>query len=187
MEVFFSTSNKHKIEEANKIGAEFGVLFRQVFVPYPEVRDDLVEIVAEEGVKFVYGILNHAVIVEDSGLFIEALKGFPGAYSAYVQGKIGNKGILKLMNGEEKRNAKFISAVSYFDGKTLKTFRGEVEGEIAFEEKGKKGFGYDPVFIPLKHSKTFAEDEDLKNKISHRRKSIQEFCSFAGKNLKNKT
>jgi len=179
--VFFSTSNKHKIEEANKIGAEYGVSFKQVLIPYPEVRSDSVDIVAEEGVKFVYGVLNHAVIVEDSGLFIEALKGFPGVYSAYVQDKIGNKGILKLLSGEKKRNAKFISAVSYFDGKILRTFRGEVEGEISLEERGEKGFGYDPIFIPFNYSKTFSEDEDLKNKISHRRKSIQAFCLFAKK------
>lgn len=178
IEIFFSTSNKHKVYEANKIGLNFRVSFKQITVDYPEIRDESVERVAEEGVKFVYKIFNKPLIVEDSGLFIEALNGFPGPYSAYVQKKIGNKGIIKLMEGEQNRNAKFISAVSYFDGKTLKTFTGEVEGKISSEEKGGLGFGYDPVFIPSEHNKTFAEDENLKNEISHRRKSIEKFCKF---------
>lgn len=178
MEIFFSTSNKHKVSEANRIGLNFGVSFRQITIEYPEIRDESVERVAEEGVKFVYKIFGKPVIVEDSGLFIEALNGFPGSYSAYVYKKIGNIGIINLMSGEKKRNAKFISAVSYFDGKTLKTFTGEVEGRISYKVQGKQGFGYDPIFIPKGYNKTFAEDENLKNKISHRQKSIEKFCRF---------
>ena len=178
MKVLFVTGNEHKASEANEIGAEFGVEFARVDCPYPEVRDEDVRVVAREGAHYVYGKLVEPVIVEDAGLFIDALDGFPGSYSSFVFKKIGHEGILKLLEGEENRKACFVSAVGYTDGSEIKIFEGVIEGEITRELRGDAGFGYDTIFQPAGSEKTFAEDSVNKSKVSHRRKSVQAFCEF---------
>ncbi len=174
----FATSNPHKVREGNLVGGEFGIEFVQVKLGYPEVRDEDVSVVAEEGAWFVFDRVREPVIVEDAGLFIEALKGFPGSFSAFVFHKIGNRGILKLLEGEVNRRAEFISAVGYCDEGGVRVFKGTVEGLIAGGERGLEGFGYDPIFTPLDYERTFAEDPDLKARVSHRRKAFQKFCEW---------
>ncbi|MBD3388564.1 MAG: XTP/dITP diphosphatase [Candidatus Altiarchaeales archaeon] len=176
MEVLFATSNTNKVEEANKIAAEYGMSFQQVNIIYPEVRAESVSKVAGEGVRYVYEKLKRPVIVEDSGLFIDALNDFPGTYSAYVFKRIGCEGILKLLDGVEDRRARFKSAIGYCDKKGVKVYEGVVEGSIPCEMRGSKGFGYDPIFKPLDSEKTFAEDPAHKNRASHRRKATELLC-----------
>jgi XTP/dITP diphosphohydrolase len=178
VEVLFATSNQNKVSEANKVGQEYGVSFRQINVMYPEIRADSVRTVAEDGARFVFSQMNRAVIVEDSGLFIEALNGFPGAYSSFVFGKIGNAGILRLLDGVEDRRARFVSAIGYKDDDGESLFEGVSEGYITPQERGKHGFGYDPIFMPEGSTKTFAEDLKKKHEVSHRRKAAELFCKF---------
>jgi XTP/dITP diphosphohydrolase len=178
VKINFATSNKFKVDEANSVGKKFGIIFMQIFQDYPEIRDESVEKIAEEGAKFVFQKVKKAVIVEDTGLYIEVLDGFPGSYSKFVFQKIGNEGILKLLKGEEKRNATFISAVGYCDDQGARVFTGFMNGKISKEIKGKGGFGYDPIFLPEGYEKTFAEDYELKSKISHRKKAFEGFCRW---------
>ncbi len=179
--VKFATSNPHKVREGNLVGKKFGIDFVQIKQSYPEIRDEDVSKVAEEGGRFVFDKIKEPIIVEDTGLFIEALNGFPGSFSAFVFRKIGNDGILKLLGSEKDRNAEFISAIGYCDENGVKIFKGIVKGSIADEKKGMEGFGYDPIFIPTGYGKTFAEDPDLKSRISHRRKAFQKFCEWLTK------
>lgn len=179
--VLFATSNKFKVDEANFVGKKFSIEFVQINQPYPEIRDENVEKVAEEGAKFVFRKIKKSVIVEDTGLYIESLNGFPGSYSKFVFEKIGNEGILKLLKGEKNRNATFVSSVGYFDGKIKKIFTGKVQGKILKEIRGKEGFGYDPIFLPEGQEKTFAEDYEVKKKISHRKKAFEKFCEWVTK------
>lgn len=178
MKILFATSNIHKVLEGNEIGKEFGIEFKQISVPYPEIRDEDVGKVAEDGAKFVFSKIKKPVIVEDTGLFINALNGFPGPYSAFVFGKIGNEGILRLMKGINNRKAEFISAIGYCDSNGVKIFKGILEGTISKSPKGDKGFGYDPIFLPDKSRRTLAENFKLKNKISHRKKAFEKFCKW---------
>ncbi|MEM0332314.1 MAG: non-canonical purine NTP pyrophosphatase, partial [Archaeoglobaceae archaeon] len=113
------------------------------------------------------------------GLFIEALKGFPGVYSSYVFKTIGNEGILKLMDGITNRRAYFKAVLAYWDGKEIHIFEGKVEGEIATEIRGSGGFGFDPIF--LYNKKTFAEMGDEKNEVSHRRRVLEKFFTWLQK------
>ncbi|MGC8555679.1 MAG: RdgB/HAM1 family non-canonical purine NTP pyrophosphatase [Conexivisphaera sp.] len=109
-------------------------------------------------------------IVEDSGLFVASLRGFPGPYSSYVMSTVGYRGLLRLLEGSEDRGAYFESAVAYTDPEgRIRVFTGRVYGMIAEEPAGSGGFGFDPVFIPAGYSRTFAE-MDLREKswISHR-------------------
>ncbi|RLF42286.1 MAG: non-canonical purine NTP pyrophosphatase, partial [Thermoplasmata archaeon] len=112
-----------------------------------------------------------------------SLSNFPGVYSAYVFKRIGCKGILKLMEDKKDRYAEFRSVIVYKEkGKRTKIFIGKCEGEIAFEEKGNRGFGFDPIFIPYGSSKTFGEmDVEEKNKYSHRGKSVEMLVKYLEK------
>jgi XTP/dITP diphosphohydrolase len=176
--VRFATSNPHKVAEGNRVGREYEIRFEQLLVPYPEIRDENVAVVAEDGVRFVYAKVSGPVIVEDTGLFIDALKGFPGAYSAFAYRKIGCNGILKLLAGEKNRAAHFSSAIGYCDQDGVKVFEGSVAGRIADTESGSGGFGFDSVFIPEGFEKTFGEDSETKNRVSHRRIAFQKFCEW---------
>jgi len=178
MQILFATSNPHKVEEVRKIGRDYGIEFIRLAQSYPEIRDEDVERVAEDGAKQVYEAVKKPVVVDDTGLYIDALKGFPGPFSSYVFKKIGCEGILRLMDKADNRGAVFVSAVGYCDGKRLLTFRGECRGTITDRMRGPAVFGYDPIFLPDGEKKTFAEDGEMKDRVSHRRKSFDAFCRW---------
>jgi len=182
MQVLFATSNSHKIFEANAVGQLHEIEFEPRQVDYPEIRSNYVAEIATEGAKYVYSKIQKPVIVEDSGLFVESLKGFPGPYSRFVYEKIGCEGIMKLLSDVSDKSARFISAVGYADESGVKVFEGQVKGILTENPRGSEGFGYDPIFIPLNYNKTFAEDVNYKNKVSHRRMAFELLCSF----LKNR-
>jgi XTP/dITP diphosphohydrolase len=167
--IYFVTSNKGKFAEARAIFEDLV----QRDIGYAEIQADTLEEVALYGMREVAARLQGPVMLEDAGLFVEALKGFPGVYSAYVQKTIGNAGILRLMEGQENRKAYFKSVVAYAEpGMETVMFSGEVHGQIGFEARGKKGFGYDPIFYVGDVS--LAEmDLENKNQISHRAGSMR--------------
>jgi len=143
---------------------------------YKEIQADSLEEVVKDALNTINSIDN-GVFIEDAGLFIKALNGFPGVYSSYIENTIGNDGILKLMKDVNDRKAVFKSVIG-FKGSDIKIFEGEVKGEIALESRGTKGFGYDPIFIPEGHKKTFAEDFELKSRISHRKRALEKLARF---------
>ena len=171
--IYFITGNKNKFEEAKKLMDNIEMLH----IPYPEIQADSLEEVAEYGVEYLKGKIKGKFFLEDSGLFIDSLNGFPGVYSAYVFKTIGNDGILKLMKGIENRNAYFKAVIGYYDG-SLHLFEGTCHGKISYKKRG-GGFGYDPIFIPEGSKKTFGEmSKEEKNKFSHRGKAMQNFIKF---------
>ncbi|MEM4272016.1 MAG: RdgB/HAM1 family non-canonical purine NTP pyrophosphatase, partial [Candidatus Bilamarchaeaceae archaeon] len=172
MKILFITGNKSKFSEAKKILKQFGVNIVQSDSTAEEIRSDSLEEIASASAKAAHAEFGKPLFVEDSGLFIPSLNGFPGAYSAWVFRKVGNKGILSLARGKK---AEFRSCIAYADGTKVKTFTGSVKGKIAEKARGSSGFGYDPIFIPektagIRHSgeKTFAEDPEMKGALSHR-------------------
>lgn len=173
--MLFVTGNPHKVKEAEEI---LGIKVRQKSIRLPEIRAETVEEVAKRKAEDAYKILRKPLIVEDSGLFIEALNGFPGVCSAYVFKKIGIKGILKLMEGFKNRRAEFRCAVGYVTSKGAKVFVGVAKGAIAQRAKGKEGFGYDPIFIPHGSKKTYAEGIGLKNLSSHRHNALKQLALY---------
>ena len=121
-------------------------------------------------------------LADDSGLMVSFLNGKPGVYSARFAGSgctyaDNNKKLLRLMRKvpASKRSAKFVCVISlYENGRRVESVRGECRGRIADAEKGKRGFGYDPVFIPFGHSKTFSElGEAVKGRVSHRGQALR--------------
>ena len=170
--IIFVTGNEHKIREAEAILSPLGIILEQNDCGYPELQEDELESIAAFGAEWAATMLNREVMVDDSGLFIEALGGFPGPYSAYVFDRLGNERILKLMENEVNRKATFRCVIGYCcPGAKAQVFTGEVDGEIARESRGNAGFGYDPVFEV--DGVTFGEmGEDEKNRLSHRYRAL---------------
>lgn len=158
MEIYFVTSNKEKFEVAERVLNQIGIRIRQIKFTYPEVQAESLGEIVKFSLKSLSKKLQKLIIIEDSGLFIEALNGFPGPYSSYVQRTIGPKGILKLMNGIINRKAEFKSIVGLWRPKSeILMFEGVVKGKITTELRGKRGYGYDLIFVPNNANKTFAE------------------------------
>ncbi len=120
------------------------------------------------------------VAVEDSGLFVHTLRGFPGPYSSQAHETIGCSGILRLLGSETQRNAHFQTAIAVSkSGRTLGIFPGRVRGRISRTERGKNGFGFDPIFIPAGSSITFSEMSDAqKNRHSHRFRAFRRLAKW---------
>ena len=149
-----------------------------------EIQSDGIQEIAQAAVTNAFKRTGLPIFVEDAGLFVDALSGFPGPYAAYVYKTIRNCGILKLMDSVADRQAKFQSVIAYLDQTLLQPecFFGESKGTITQTERkqpGKSGFGFDPIFQPNGSSKTFAEMTiEEKNGYSHRAMAIRKFAEW---------
>ena len=178
-DVLFASSNEHKYEEAKEILAEFGIKLDFLQANLVEIQDDEITKIARQKALDAYSICKKPVIVEDDGLFLDAVFGFPGPFSSYVFKTIGNYGILKLLAAIDASDtlAYFKSIIAFCDSNMKPVFfESNVFGEISKNIQG-KGWGYDPIFIPENQTKTYAELAD-KNKISHRYEALKEFANW---------
>lgn len=182
--VFFATGNIHKFNEARVVLAEYGLAAGMLRVKALEIQsDNLTEIATSSAVE-ARKRCHLPLIVEDAGLFVDALKGFPGPYAAYVYKTVENSGLLKLMENVQNRKATFRSAIAYCDNDSGKTvcFEGETAGEITAKERMtsfESAFGFDPIFQPTGNKRTFAEMTlTEKNGISHRAQAIRKFAKW---------
>jgi XTP/dITP diphosphohydrolase len=179
--IFFATSNINKFNEARRVLAEFKISVGMLKAKSLEIQSDCLEEVAKASVMYAFRRCYLPIVVEDAGLSVDALKGFPGPYAAYVYKTIGNRGLLKLMEGVKDRKARFESVVAYFSGELREPvcFVGAVTGKIALSERRrntKAGFGFDPIFVPSGNRKTFAEMSlEEKNRNSHRANAFRKF------------
>jgi len=180
--IYFITSNKGKALEAKTKFSTFNIELIQKNLGYPEIQTDSLKEVALFGAQDVQKRFNKPFFLEDAGLFIEALNGFPGVYSAYTYHTIGYSGILKLLEhvDDNKRKARFSSIIAYCEpDKTPIFFTGECHGKISTKDLGNNGFGFDPIFVPDGEEKTFAQMETHeKNRFSHRGKSLEKLINF---------
>jgi len=174
-DVLFASSNTNKYEEAKKILAELDIELDFFQTDLVEIQDDSLAKIAVQKALNAYDKCKKPVIIEDDGLFIESLSGFPGPYSSYIFNTIGNNGILKLMG--DNRDAQFVAIIAFCDSSNEPTlFESRVAGTISKNIQD-GGWGYDPIFIPEKQNKTYAELTN-KNKLSHRYESLKKFASW---------
>jgi len=175
---YFVTSNIHKFQEARNILSAYKIATAKLRVDAIEIQDDSLENIAKYSLRDAVQNCGLPVFVEDAGLFIECLGGFPGPYSKYVYHTVGLKGILKLVENVENRDAYFMSVVA-FGGPDEQAicFVGKVKGKISLQELGSSGFGYDPIFVPNEgDGRTFAEMSSAeKNGLSHRAEALNLF------------
>jgi XTP/dITP diphosphohydrolase len=181
---FFATGNVNKFNEARSILGPYGIAVGMLRVKGDEIQSDSLKEIAQTSAINAFKRSRLPIFVEDAGLFIDALSGFPGPYAAYAYKTIHNSGILRLMENVKNRQAKFQSVIAYFD-ETLcepECFDGESIGEITLTErrqKGKSAFGFDPIFQPVGSSKSFAEMTiEEKNGFSHRAMALRKFAEW---------
>ncbi|MBI5390826.1 RdgB/HAM1 family non-canonical purine NTP pyrophosphatase [Candidatus Woesearchaeota archaeon] len=168
------THNPNKVKEFKYI-LEPLVTVNHLDLEYPELRSDSNQDIAEMSAKQLAEKFQKQVVVEDSGIFIEALGGFPGTCSAYCYKRIGLDGILKLMKGTKDRRAYYLSAIALCEpGKKPISFIGKDEGTIALKKTGKFGWGHDPIFIPKGKKQTYGVlKEKMQGPNLHRRRSLE--------------
>ncbi|MHA1791571.1 MAG: XTP/dITP diphosphatase [Promethearchaeota archaeon] len=194
--LYFATGNLHKLDEAREFFEEkiVGLKLKQCKGDLLEIQADSLEEVVEYKMKAALKHCNGNLLVEDTGLFIPRLNGFPGVYSSFVNKTIGCNGILKLLGDEhdiKSRRAYFkaCACLKLKNDEKFHVFVGKIDGHVAFEEKGNNGFGFDPIFIPDSpdgNSKTFAEMTlREKNEVSHRTRALSKVLSFLGSYLKH--
>ncbi|MFO8133821.1 MAG: XTP/dITP diphosphatase [Thermoplasmatota archaeon] len=175
MNIRFVTGNSGKHRE---VSAMLPCTVEQRNVGYPEIQADALQEVARYGLDWLRTRVDRPYMLEDAGLFIDGLEGFPGVYSAYAYRTIGNAGILRLLDGAGCRDAVFRSVIGLDDGEQH-FFTGECPGSIATDIRGEHGFGYDPIFIPEGSDRTFAEMKPAeKNRYSHRGSAIQKLAAY---------
>lgn len=186
--LLFTTNNQHKVDEVKRlVPARYEVISladlnwkEDIPEPYDTFHEN-----AMAKTNYLFERTSHICFAEDSGLAIDALDGRPGVYSARYAGGHGNSAaniqkVLTEMNGIINRSARFISLIAFqTNATTVNLFQGTVEGDIAQEISGIGGFGYDPIFIPKGFHQTFGVlDPAIKDRISHRSRSMQLFLSF---------
>jgi XTP/dITP diphosphohydrolase len=181
MSLIFVTSNRHKFEEISEIAADRGIKIEMKDLPCEEIQADKIEEVASKSAVDACTLLGKPCFVEDAGLFVSSLRGFPGPYSSYVFRTIGNDGLLRLMARAKNRRAEFRSAISYCEPNSeATTLTGRAVGKIALKSRGSHGFGFDPIFIPgNSDGKTFGEMTIAeKGAISHRARAGKKFLKW---------
>ena len=182
--VFFATNNVNKFNEAREVLADSKIAVGMLRIKSLEIQSDSLEEIARGSVEEAFEKYGLPMMVEDAGLLVDALNGFPGPYSAYAYRTIGNKGLLRLMERMDNRRATFRSVIAYFSLQLESPicFEGSVSGEIVHEERkayNKMGFGFDPIFKPDKSDKTFAQMNVVeKCKRSHRAAAFQKFAEW---------
>lgn len=187
MKICFATNNKNKLEEISQIlGDQFELVSLEQIGCLEEMEEtqDTLEGNSLQKAVYVYEHYNIPVFADDTGLEVKALNGDPGVYSARYAGpeRNSNMNMTKVLEGlkmASDRSAKFRTVITYIQSGDPIQFEGIVEGEITSEIAGKGGFGYDPIFRPIGHDKTFGElSSEIKNTISHRRRAFDKLIKF---------
>lgn len=187
MKLVFATHNQNKFEEVKVLMPKhIELLSLNMIACFDEIEENgnTLEENAQIKAAYVTDTYGYNCFSDDTGLLVDALGGAPGVYTARYAGeaKDANANMNKLLNeltGHSNRFAHFKTAIALHVNGEKHFFNGVVEGTIAKEQAGAKGFGYDPIFIPEGYDKTFAElPLNIKNKISHRGRAIQKLLAF---------
>lgn len=183
----FATNNDHKLREVREIAGNFVKIksLRDVALDadIPETQDTI-EGNASQKARFIFDRTGMDCFADDTGLEIAALDGRPGVYSARYAGEGCSFAdnvdkVLIEMQGVEDRRAAFRCVICLIYKGNEYLFEGRIDGEITIAQSGFEGFGYDPVFRPLKQSQTFAEmPAYLKNGLSHRGRAVQKMLQY---------
>jgi len=180
--IFFVSGNKNKFNEILPVMLKNNIQIQYFKQDLIEIQSKRIEEIAKQKAKDAYNFIQKPVLVEDDGLFIEELKGFPGQYSSFIYETIGNDGILKLLKNIRDRKAVFKAVIAYFDNNIEKYFTGEINGKIV-EKKLGFGWGYDPIFVPEGFTVSFGQlhENGKKYQISHRFIATKKFCNWFNK------
>lgn len=187
MKVCFATNNPKKLEEIRSwLGAAWQVLSLEEVgcrEELPETGHTLEDNSAQKA-RYVWEHYQVACFADDTGLEVEALGGEPGVYSARYAGpqrsnEANMKLLLEKLQASQNRSARFRTVLTYVTAAGQWQFSGEVRGEITERPRGDQGFGYDPLFVPEGHNRTFAQMPlEEKNSMSHRGRAMEKLVTF---------
>ena len=195
--LLLATHNKNKQKEMSFLLTNMGinVLGLEYFPEIGNITEDGLTLLENSLIKgrTVYSFTGLPTLADDTGLEVDALYGAPGVHSARYSGEKAsyednvNKLLHELRNIPlELRTARFRTVISFINNANELYEEGIVEGRIAFEKKGEKGFGYDPIIIPDNFETTFSEmSQKDKNLISHRSRAINKMKKTLIKYFKN--
>ena len=186
----FLTGNSGKLREAQIQLEQLGWNVQQFMIDgtVPDIVEpqssDLTSVALAKVAQAVellasQGRMNEPLLVEDTGLFIDSLMGFPGVYSSHALQTIGNQGVLRMI--DDNRSAHFLTVVALWTGEFVEVFTGRCDGQISMEISGQDGFGFDPIFIPDDDvlNRTFSEMTTIeKSAFSHRSKALKSLFDF---------
>jgi XTP/dITP diphosphohydrolase len=174
IKAIFVTTNEHKRREVQDI---LGFALGRADLDLPEIQAiDPADVATEKAraAREALGDTDLPVLVEDSGLMVDAWGGFPGALTKWLMQSVGNEGLLRIFAPGDDRSARAVCVVALAEaGGRVRTFRGEVRGTVAESPRGEGGFGYDPVFVPGWSSMTYAQMGEGKNTDSHRARAFR--------------
>ena len=173
MRIRFLSRNAHKIDEAATILKLVGVEVVPVHLPIDELQSDDTEKIVRDKVLRAYHGLGHPVFVEQTGLFLSQMNGFPGGLTQVFWDTLQADRVAEFFGGG---SVVARTRIGYCDGKQISQFEGEISGSIAREPKGDRSFQWDCVFVPDGYSQTFAEMGGKKNEISMRRRALDAFA-----------
>jgi XTP/dITP diphosphohydrolase len=187
MKLCFATNNAHKLEEVQALLGDSFTLTTLKEIgcteEIPETHDTIPENSYEKA-EFIWN--NYAVncFADDSGLEVEALHGEPGVHSAYYAGPQRSAEdnmdlLLQKLEGQENLNARFVAVITLVLNGKYYQFDGEIKGKISMKKRGTNGFGYNPIFVPEGHDRTFAEmSMQEKGELSHRARAFAKLEQF---------
>ncbi|MCL5100338.1 MAG: non-canonical purine NTP pyrophosphatase [Candidatus Marsarchaeota archaeon] len=177
MDIYFATSNIEKFKEAKRIIKKL----KRINIEMQEPQSLSVEEVTKFKVINAYESLKMPIVVEDTGFYINALNGFPGALGKWLHSSIGPEGICNMISNYKNKRTTAVTCVAFYNGKQIHIFKGSTNGIISDKPIGKK-FGFDPIFIPRGYEKTFGEMTlEIKNSISPRGKAFRKLRKFLEK------
>jgi non-canonical purine NTP pyrophosphatase (RdgB/HAM1 family) len=169
--LLFVSSNPGKLRE---VEAVLGAPVDRLDLDLPEIQALAVDEVARHKATTAFERAGRPVVVEDTGLYVAALRGLPGALVRWFLATVGPGGICDLIPPGADRAARARTAVAYHDGEVVEVFAGETPGTIVAAPAGRGGFGWDPIFRPAGASRTFAEMETAeKTAYSMRRQALE--------------
>ena len=186
MKIVFVTNNQHKLDEIkNILGQEFNIVSLNDIGCHddiPETGDTLEENASQKS-NYIASRYALDCFADDTGLEVDALGGQPGVHSArYAEetdhdSQANMSKLLDKLGNNNNRKARFRTVISLIVHGKEHRFEGIVEGRIAHQPSGVRGFGYDPVFIPDGYDKSFAElGDEVKNQISHRARAVRKLA-----------
>lgn len=172
MNITFITGNHNKYREVSDFFSKYGITITMTDLDLPEIQGSDIDIIKYKA-EYAHKHIKTRFIVEDSGLEFEALGGLPGPYIKWFLAKIGNRGLVKMLDSFDNKKANAVCNIAYFDGEHIRYIRGVDNGTIV-NERGCSIFGWDNIFQPNGSDLTYGEMElNLKNQVSHRGKALQ--------------
>jgi XTP/dITP diphosphohydrolase len=176
MQIYFVTGNEDKLKEAEAI---LGRKLARIDLDIDEIQEIDLDRIVRCKASSAYEKIKKPVLVEDTGIFILSLNGFPGALIKWMLKSVGVEGICKLMKDEKNREVIAKTYFCLYNGKKHHIFTGQLKGKIAKKPQGEAGFGWDPIFIPEGYKKSFAQmKSEEKNKISMRKIALEKLKNF---------